>query len=80
MIWLQTPTVFWLGGGTISQLLNVHGVNDVTRTDIHTAEPLVPEPSVFEAETVIEKLNRHKSPGNDQIPAELIKPGGRGIA
>ena len=24
-----------------SQLLNVHGVNDVRQTDIHTAEPLV---------------------------------------
>jgi hypothetical protein len=34
----------------------------------------------FEVEMVIEKLNRHKSPGNDQIPAELIKPRGRGIA
>jgi len=25
-----------------SQLLNVHGVNDVRQTEIHTAEPLVP--------------------------------------
>jgi hypothetical protein len=24
----------------------------------------------------IEKLERHKSPGTDQIPAELIKAGG----
>ena len=31
-----------------SQLLNVHGVNDVMKTEIHTAEPLVLEPSVFE--------------------------------
>jgi hypothetical protein len=29
------------------QLLNVHGVNDVRQTEIHTAEPLVPEPSSF---------------------------------
>jgi len=28
-----------------SQLLNVHGVNDVKLTEIHTGEPLVPEPS-----------------------------------
>ena len=28
-----------------SQLLNVHGVNGVRRTEIHTAEPLVSEPS-----------------------------------
>ena len=56
-----------------SQLLNVHRVNDVRQTEIHTAEPLVPEPSAFEFETAIEKLQRHKSLGNDQIPAELIK-------
>ena len=36
------------------------------------AEPLVPEPSAL----VVEKLTRHKSPGTDQIPAELIKAGG----
>jgi len=30
-----------------SQLLNVHGVNEVRQTEIHTAEPLVPEPSTF---------------------------------
>jgi len=34
----------------------------------------VPEPSGFEVETAIQKLKRHKSPGIDQIPAELIKP------
>jgi hypothetical protein len=45
--------------------------------DIHTAEPLVPEPSVFEFELAIEKLKSHKSPGIDQIPAELINSGGR---
>jgi hypothetical protein len=61
------------------QLLNVHGVNDVRQTEIHTAEPLVPEPSDSEVEMAIEKLKRHKSPGTDQIPAELIKAGGRTI-
>jgi hypothetical protein len=44
---------------------------------VHTAEPLVPEPSAFEVELAIEKLKRHKSPGTDQIPAELIKAEGR---
>ena len=62
-----------------SQLLNVHGVNDIKHTNIHTAEPLVPEPSVFEVELAIEKLESHKSPGIDQIPAELITEGGRTI-
>ena len=63
----------------ISQLLNVHGVNDIKHTVIHTAEPLVPEPCAFEVELAIEKLRSHKSPGIDQIPAELIKAGGRTI-
>jgi hypothetical protein len=44
--------------------------------DIHTAEPLVPEPSLVEVEIVIGKLKSYKSPGTDQIPAELIKAGG----
>jgi hypothetical protein len=58
-----------------SQLLNIHGVNDGGQVEKHTAEPLVPEPSAFEVELVIEKLKNHKSPGVDQIPAELIKAG-----
>jgi hypothetical protein len=29
-----------------NQVLNVHGVHDVRQMDIHTAEPLVPEPSL----------------------------------
>jgi hypothetical protein len=62
-----------------SQILNVHGVSDVRQTQIHTAEPLVPEPRVLEVELAIEKLKCHKSPGIDQIPAELIKAGGRTI-
>jgi hypothetical protein len=61
------------------QLLNVHGVKDVGQTEIHTAEPLVPEPRASQVEMAIEKLKRHKSPGVDQIPAELIKAGGRTI-
>ena len=62
-----------------SQLFNVHGVSDVRQTEIHTAEPLVAEPSACEVEMFIEKLKRHKSAGTDQIPAELIKAGGRTI-
>jgi len=34
----------------ISQLLNVHGLNDVRQTEIYTAKPLVPKPSVIEFE------------------------------
>ena len=58
-----------------SQILNVHGVSDVRQVEIHTAEPLVPKPSVLKVELAIEKLKSHKSPGIDQIPAELIKAG-----
>ena len=69
---MQIPNYF-------SQLLNVHGPKDVRQEDIHTAEPLVPQPSAFEVELAIEKLKSHKSPIIDQIPAELIKEGGRAI-
>jgi hypothetical protein len=41
-----------------SQLLNVHGVNDVRPRKIHTAEPRVPEPSASDFEMAIEKLKR----------------------
>jgi hypothetical protein len=53
------------------QLFNVCGVNDVRQTEVCMAEPLVPEPRVFEVEMAIEKLKRHKSPDIDRIPAEL---------
>jgi len=56
-----------------SQALNVHGVNDARQREIHPAEPLVPEPSAFEVYMATEKLNRKKSTGIDQIPAEIIK-------
>jgi hypothetical protein len=58
------------------QLLNDYGVNDVRQTEIHKAEPLLLEPSSSEVEIAIEKLKRYKSPGIDQIPAELIQAGG----
>jgi len=56
-----------------SQLFDVHGVKDVGQAEIHTAEPLVPEPSASEVELAIDKLKSHKSSGIDQIPAGLIK-------
>jgi hypothetical protein len=58
-----------------NQVLKVHGVHDVRQMDIHTAEPLVPEPSFVEMETAIGKLKSYKSPGTDQILAKLIKEG-----
>jgi hypothetical protein len=59
-----------------SQLLNVHSVSDVRQIEICTAEPLVPGPSCLEVEIAIPKLIEYKSPGSDQILAELIKAGG----
>ena len=62
-----------------SQLFNVHGVKDVGQAEIHTAEPLVPERSASDVKVAIDKLKSHKSPGIDQIPAELSKAGVRTI-
>ena len=39
----------------------------------------MPELRAFEFEMAIEELKGHKSPGIDQIPAELIKAGSRTI-
>jgi len=61
------------------QLFNVHGVKDVGRAEVHTAELLVCEPSASEIKLAIDKLKSHKSPSIDQISAELIKVGGRTI-
>jgi hypothetical protein len=45
----------------------------IRRTEIQTANLLVPEPSISEVEFAVGKLKRHKSPGADQIPAKLIQ-------
>jgi ABC-type glycerol-3-phosphate transport system permease component len=50
-------------------------VSDVRQIEIHTAEPLVHEPSPFEVEIAIANMKRYKSPGSDQIPAELVQEG-----
>jgi len=44
-----------------SQILNVHGVN-IRQTEMHAAEPLVPEPSASEVELAIEnqKVTNHQ--------------------
>jgi hypothetical protein len=60
-----------------SQLLNVHNVSDVRQIEVHTPEPLVTGPSRLEVENAIAELKKYKSPGIDQIPAELIQAGGK---
>jgi hypothetical protein len=59
-----------------NQVLNIHGVHGVRQMDMHTAESLVPEPSLVEVEIAIEKLKSYKSPGTNQILAKLIRAGG----
>jgi alkylated DNA repair dioxygenase AlkB len=39
--------------------------------EIHTAEPLVPDPSPFEVEIATANLGRYKLQGNDHILTEL---------
>jgi len=75
----DSPSIVVRWRNYFSQLFNVHGVKDVGQAEIHTAEPLVPEPSASEVELAIENLKSHKSPGIDQIVAEPIKAGGRKI-
>jgi len=55
-----------------SQLLNVRGINDVRQTDRHATDPLVPGPSAFEVEMVIEKLKRNRSPYIVTVQAKLL--------
>jgi len=45
------------------------------RQEIHTAQSLVFERSAFEVDIATEKLKIHKSPGIQQIQAELIRAG-----
>jgi hypothetical protein len=56
----------------------VYNVSDVRQIEVPMAEPLVPGPSSLEVEIAIAKLRKYKSPGSDQIPAELIQAGGGG--
>jgi hypothetical protein len=45
------------------------------RIEVHTTEPLVPCSSRLEVEITIAKLKKYKSPGSDQISAELLLAG-----
>jgi hypothetical protein len=56
-----------------SQLLNVHKENGIKQIEIHTAEPLGPDPSSFVAQIYIANLKSYKSPGSDLIPAEQFQ-------
>jgi len=48
VIWLQTPTVFWLGAETVSFSYWMYTELMALGREKYRGEPLVPEPSVFE--------------------------------
>jgi hypothetical protein len=56
--------------------LNVYNVGYVRQIEIHTAELLVFGPHHLKVEISIAKLKKYKSPGSDQISAELYQAGG----
>jgi len=58
------------------RLLNVHNGEETEEFEIHTAEPWIPEPREIEIKMSVKKLKIFKSPGMDNILAELIKAGG----
>jgi hypothetical protein len=70
---LQIATLFlnrWKN--YFSHLFNLHNVSDVRQIEVHMAEPLVSGLSRLEHEIAIAKFKKYKSPGSDEIPAELI--------
>jgi hypothetical protein len=56
--------------------VNVQEISDIRQINIHIAESLVPEPSSLGVAINVAKLKKYKSPGRDQIPAELIQARG----
>jgi hypothetical protein len=61
----------------MEELLLLSGTEcEVRQTKMHTAEPLVLEPSPFKVEIVFKRLKGYKTPHTGQILAELIHAGG----
>jgi hypothetical protein len=54
----------------------VHKDSDVSQIEVHTPEPLIHGLSHLEVEAAIAKFKKYKSPGSDEIPAEIIQAGG----
>jgi len=72
----ESPSVLAKCRKNFYQLLNAHGSNNIEHTEICTVEP-VPNRNVFEFRIAFDKSKKRKAAGTDQIPAELIKAGGR---
>ncbi|KAJ4437023.1 hypothetical protein ANN_17156 [Periplaneta americana] len=64
------------GEFTVAKMVLDSRSNRNDRDEIQTVEPFIPEPTLSEVEIAIKKLKKYKSPGMDQIPAELIQEGG----
>jgi hypothetical protein len=67
------------GVSSVYRIYSMFRINIIIRSVfgvLHTAEPLVPGPSHLEVEISIAKLKKYKSPGSDQILAELYQAGG----
>jgi hypothetical protein len=62
VIYLQILTILKRWKNYSCHILNVHGVNDVKQTEMHTAEPLVSEPMPLKVEITTEKLKRLSHP------------------
>ncbi|KAJ4447440.1 hypothetical protein ANN_09447 [Periplaneta americana] len=77
----DSPSILNRWKNYFAQLLNVHrpNRNDRDEIEIQTAEPFIPQPTLSEVEIAIENLKNYKSPGIDQIPAELIQEGGSAL-
>ncbi|KAJ4430976.1 hypothetical protein ANN_19569 [Periplaneta americana] len=77
----DSPSILNRWKSYFAQLLNVHtpNRNDREEIEIQTAEPFISEPTLSEVEIAIENLKKYKSPGIDQIPAELIQEGGSAL-
>jgi hypothetical protein len=57
------------------KILNLEQVGGIRQREIQTAEPFVTVPSVSDVEVAIGNMKSYKSPGTDQIPAEIFKMG-----
>jgi hypothetical protein len=51
----------------------MNSVGEVRQIEILTAKPLVPDPSPFEVEIFVVKLQKYKWPGSDKILIQLIQ-------
>ena len=65
---LQTATVFWLSGRTISHISSMYTGLEMLGRPTYSRTT-----SASDFEMATEKLKSHKFPGIDEIPAEFIK-------